>query len=62
MSDLPPPRIPRGTAWSDVRSRPPLDFLPALTEAMRAIEASNPELERLLDPGLREVANFHACG
>ena len=55
--DLPQPRIPRGTAWSDLRSRPPLDFLPALTEAMGAIEASNPELERLLDPGLREIGS-----
>lgn len=56
-SDLPQLRIPPGTAWSDVQSCPPLDFLPALTEAMRAIEASNPELEGLLDPGLREVGS-----
>jgi type I restriction enzyme M protein len=59
-SGLQQPRIPRGAAWAEVRSHPPIDFLPALTAAMRAIEASNPGLERLLDPGLREVDSHKA--
>jgi type I restriction-modification system DNA methylase subunit len=60
--ELPRPRIPRGAAWSDIRSRPPLDFLPALTEAVQAIEASSPELEGLLDPRLRDLDAPAATG
>lgn len=52
----PMPRIPRGASWSDVRSSPPAEFLAALTEAARAIEAANPELEGLLDPRLDQDA------
>ena len=52
---LPQPHIPAGAAWSDIRARPPQEFLRALTEGARAVEASNPELQGLLDPRLREL-------
>lgn len=51
---VPRPNIPAGAAWSDIRTRPPHEFLRALTHGARAIEASNPELIDLLDPGLPE--------
>ena len=47
--ELLPPRIPRGAAWSAIRSRPPVEFLSALTDALGAIEAQNPDLAGLLD-------------
>lgn len=53
-SDLPRPRIPKGAAWSVVRTRPPDEFLDALTKAARSIESANPELEGLLDPRPRD--------
>jgi type I restriction enzyme M protein len=52
--ELPRPRIPAGATWADVRSRPPAQFMRALAEAARVIEAANPELDGLLDPRLGE--------
>jgi type I restriction enzyme M protein len=52
--ELSRPRIPAGAAWSDVRSRPANQFMCALAEAARNIEAANPELDELLDPRLGE--------
>jgi type I restriction enzyme M protein len=52
--DVPRPEIPVGAAWTMVRSRSPEHFLRRLLDAQRSVEAANPELAGLLDPGLRD--------
>jgi type I restriction enzyme M protein len=53
--ELPIPTIPAGDGWADLRRRQSFrGFVRAFADAARRIEAANPELQGLLDPGLDE--------